>query len=177
METALQITQLLTNIVVILLFGGILAVLINLIKNLKKLNIKVESFSKDFSDVKPKLVETIEKINYLTDNFTLVVKNVNDNIEVLGTVVDKVKDTADNIIEFEQKIQNSIEPPVMDTLNTITAVSVGVKTFFDTLKKNKTEKLTESGYNYNDHFSSSEVSDDVEELLSDEESKRPDIEN
>ncbi|MEZ4692173.1 MAG: hypothetical protein R3A12_19245 [Ignavibacteria bacterium] len=85
-------------------------------------------FSKDFSDVKPKLVDTIEKVNYLADNLSVVVRNVNDNIEVLGTVVDKVKDTADNIIEFEQKIQNTIEPPV-DTLNTITAVSVGVKTF------------------------------------------------
>ncbi|MCB0729123.1 MAG: hypothetical protein KDD00_16770 [Ignavibacteriae bacterium] len=177
METALQITQLLTNIVVILLFGGILLVLINLIKNLKKLNKKVESFSKDFSDVKPKLVDTIEKVNYLADNLSVVVRNVNDNIEVLGTVVDKVKDTADNIIEFEQKIQNTIEPPVMDTLNTITAVSVGVKTFFDALKRSKSDKLIEQENNYDENFSSFDDSDEDKDHIPDEESIKEDTEN
>ena len=144
METALQITQLLTNIVVILLFAGILIVLFALVKYIKKLSKKVDTFSKDLSDIKPKLIETVEKVNFLADSLTTVTKNVNNNIDVLGTVVDKVKDTTESIIEFEQKIQNTIEPPVMETLNTITAVSVGVKTFLEAMKSSKSRRLGES---------------------------------
>lgn len=116
-----------------------------LIKHAKKLTEKIEGFSKDFSDIKPKVYETVDKINLLSDNVNSVVTKVNDNVEILGTVVDKVKDTADSIMEFEKKIQNSIEPPVMETINTVSAVSAGIKTFFDSLKKkDKTKKNYES---------------------------------
>jgi len=164
LETALQVTQLLTNIVVILLFGGILVVLINLIKYTKKLSKKVETISKDFSEVKPKLLETVEKVNFLADSLTTVTKNVNNNIDVLGTVVDKVKDTAESLIEFEQKIQNTIEPPVMETLNTITAVSVGVKTFFEALKRSKSHRLVESDNYINDDSNDYHVNNDSEDI-------------
>lgn len=168
METALQVTQLLTNIIVITLFAGILFVLISLVKYVKKLSVKVDSFSKDLSEVKPKLFETIDKVNFLADSLTIVTKNVNNNIDVLGTVVDKVKDTADSIIEFEQKIQNTVEPPVMDTLNTITAVSIGVKTFFDRLKESRSDKLVEpEDFHDNDssEFDESDEFDDYDSSI------------
>lgn len=118
-----------------------------LIKSAKKLTEKVEGFSKDFTDLKPKVIETVDKINFLSDNVNAVVTKVNENVDVLGTVVDKVKDTADNILEFEKRIQSKIEPPVMDTVNTISAVSVGVKAFFDSWKNNKSKKVYESKHN------------------------------
>lgn len=149
METALQVTQLVTNIVVILLFAGILIVLFSLVKYVRKLSTKVDSFTKELSDVKPKVIETVEKINFLADSLTTVTNNVNDNIDVLGTVVNKVKDTADSIIEFEQKIQNTIEPPVMDTLSTISAVTAGVKTFIDKWKESKTRNSNDLSDSHN----------------------------
>ncbi len=108
-----------------------------IIKAAKKVTKKVDGFSKDFSEIKPKVMESIVKLNLLADNVNSVVTKVNENVDVLGTVVDRVKDTADSILEFEKKIQNTIEPPVMDTLNTITAVSVGVKTFVEAWKNKR----------------------------------------
>lgn len=137
MEETLQITQIITNIVIILLFIGLVILVFGFIKQAKKITAKVEDLSKDFSVIKPKVVESIEKINNLSDNVNGVVTKVNENVDVLSTVVDKVKDTAESILEFEKKIQNTIEPPVMDTLNTVTALSVGVKTFIDSWKRNR----------------------------------------
>ena len=140
MEEVLQYTQLITNVIIIILFIGILILVFGLIKQMKRITAKVDGFSKDLSDVKPKVMESLGKLELLADNVNSVVEKVDDHVDVLGTVVDKVKETADSVIEFEKKIQNSIEPPVMETLNTVTAVSVGVKTFFDSWRRANRKK-------------------------------------
>lgn len=137
MEETLQITQIITNIILILLFIGLVILVFGFIKQAKKITAKIEGLSGDLADIKPKAAETIDKINSLSDNVNGVVTKVNENVHVLSTVVDKFKDTAESIIEFEKKIQSTIEPPVMETLNTVTAVSAGVKTFIDSWKRNK----------------------------------------
>lgn len=99
--------------------------------------IKIDFISKDVNEIKPKVSSAFEKIGALAESVTEVTGKINENIEVLGTVVEKIKDTTESVIEFEQKIQNAIEPPVMETINTVTAVTVGIKTFVDSLKRNK----------------------------------------
>ncbi len=138
MEETLQITQIVINIIIMVLFIGLVILVFGLIRQGKKISDKIDNFSRDLSDIKPKVSDTIDKINSLTGNVNKIAINVNDKVDVLGTVVDQVKDTAESVIAFEKKIQTTIEPPVMETLNTITAVSVGVKTFIDSWKKNKT---------------------------------------
>lgn len=141
MEETLQITQIIINIIIMLLFIGLVILVFGLIKQAKKINEKIDSFSKDLSDIKPKISDSIDKINSLTENVNKIAIKVNDKVDVLGTVVDNVKDTAESILAFERKIQSTIEPPVMETLNTVTAISVGVKTFIDSWKKNKTVSI------------------------------------
>lgn len=144
MEEALQITQLITNIIIIILFLGVVIVLFGLIKHAKKITEKVELLTKDFEDIKPKVFETVDKANSLSDNVNSFVTKINKNVDVLENVVEKVKDTAESILDFEKKIQSKIEPPVMDTVNTISAVSVGVKTFFDSWNSSKSKKIYET---------------------------------
>lgn len=160
MEEALQITQLITNIIIILLFLGLVILLFGVIKQIKKISAKIENLSKDISDVKPKVTEAIDKINSISENVNSVVKKVNDNIDILGTVVVRIKDTADSIIDFEKRIQTRIEPPVMDTLNTITAVSAGVKTFIDSWK-NKSSNRT---YNFDSDEKLIDIKDSIDDV-------------
>ncbi len=159
MEEALQYTQLITNIIIILLFLGIMILVFNLNKQFRKITKKVEGLSSDVKEIKPKVIESFDKIILLSDNINTAVKKVNENIDVLGTVVDKVKVTADSIIDFEKKVQSRIEPPVMDTVKTITAVSAGVKTFFDTWKNKSTKK------NYATGFRTDETLDGLEDSM------------
>jgi uncharacterized protein YoxC len=126
-----------------------------LIKAVKKASSKIDEVSTQVKDIKVKLEPVIDKVQSLTENVNRVVSKVNDNIEVLSTVVDKVKYTTesivntiqvttDSILAFERKVRNKIEPPVMNTANTISAVSVGIKTFFETYKKKR--KNLETSY-------------------------------
>ena len=80
----------------------------------------------------------------------------NDIKEISGTlkeqvtkvegIVDSVKDTTDSIIEFERKVQKEVETNVFDTLNMISAISKGVKSFWGTMSsKNGSHRLRKSG--------------------------------
>lgn len=171
MEETIQYLQIATNIIIILLFIGLVILVFNLVKLVKSASSKLDEVSLQVKDIKAKIEPAIDKVKDLTENVNKVISKVNDNVEVLSTVVDKVKYTADSIIEkvkdtsdsimdFEKKVRNKIEPPIMETANTISAVSAGIKTFFDTYKNRK--KKIESQYG-----GESEVFKDLEETIYD----------
>jgi len=184
LEETIQYLQIATNIIIILLFIGLVILVFTLIKTLKKASSKIDEVSVQIKDIKGKLDPVIEKVQGLTENVNMVVSKVKDHIEpvinkvgdltdnvnnvitkvnenivVLTTVVEKVKESTDSIVSkvqdttesivskfqdstdsifaFERKVRNKIEPPVMNTANTISAVSVGIKTFFETYKNRR----------------------------------------
>lgn len=143
MEETIQYLQIATNIVIILLFIGLVILTFILINQAKKVSEKIEGLSSTINDIKPKVLEVVEKAGSLTDNVNKIALKVSDNISVLGTAVDKIKDTVDSVVSFEKKIQEKIEPPVMDTVNTIAAINIGVKTFFDSWKSKKKNRIRE----------------------------------
>lgn len=143
MEETIQYLQIITGIIISLLFIGLVILVFGLIKTMKTLSAKFEVLSGQMIDLKTKIEPALIKFGDLTENVNGVFSKINDNVEILGTVVEKVKDTADNIIEFEKKVQSQIEPPVMETLNTISAVSIGLKTFFDSFKEKREKRIIE----------------------------------
>ncbi len=160
MEDALQYTQLAVNIIIILLFIMMIVLISLLMKTVKNITEKINKLTDGVMSVRPKVEMTIEKINSIADvvkpkvgtaidkinsiseNVDHLITQVNDNVVVLATVVDKVRGTADNILDFEKRVQSRIEPPVMNTVNTISAISVGVKTFINELKSSKKSKAS-----------------------------------
>lgn len=104
---------------------------------IKKISAKVSQLTIDIKTLKPKIETTVDKINSLSDNVDSLVTKVNKNVDVLSKVVEKVKDSADEIIDFQSKVRSRIEPPLMETANTIAAFSVGIKTFIEKMKSSK----------------------------------------
>lgn len=137
MEETLQISQIIVNVIIVVLFTVIIFFLVKISKLFVVISEKINSIADDSKELKPKIIATFEKIETLADSVTDISGKVNDNMDVLGTVVDNVKDSADKIINLQQKVMNEIEPPIMDTVNTISAVSAGVKTFFDAYKNKR----------------------------------------
>jgi len=137
LEETIQYLQIITDVIVILLFIGILIAVYHIVKVLKLTSVKFGELSEQTKDIKLKLEPAIEKIEKLTENVNGVINTVKDNIDILGGSVQKVKSAVDDLIELEQKVQSKIEPPLLDTANTISAVSVGLKTFFENYKNSR----------------------------------------
>ncbi|HAY32683.1 MAG TPA: hypothetical protein PK536_08450 [Ignavibacteria bacterium] len=134
MEETLQISQIIVNIIIVVLFTVIIFFLVKISKLFLVISEKINSIADDSKELKPKIIATFEKIESLADSVTEISGKVNDNMDVLGSVVDNVKDSTERVLNLQKKVMDEIEPPVLDTVSTISAVSVGVKTFFNALK-------------------------------------------
>lgn len=137
MEETIQYLQIITDVIVILLFIGILISVFYLLKILKATSSKLNELTSEIKDVKTKLNPAIEKFQLLTENTTSLVTSVKDNIDLLRTSVNKINSVVDDLVEFEKKVQSRIEPPILETANTIAAFSAGIKTFFESYRNSR----------------------------------------
>ena len=176
MESTATIIQFISDIVVIFLFIGLVILVINMIKYLKILTEKVEGISVSLVDLKPKIETSLSKVNDLSDNLSSLFNNVNVQVDKVGFVVNKFTDTANDVLDLTNNLQQKVHTPLIEGAGTISAISSGVKTFMDvwssgkqrriTRKRDrKVEELTESIEEFNKEL------DEVNSQLSDLQSK------
>lgn len=141
MEITGSVLQIITNVIIILLFAGLIVLVFNLIKNLKALAGKIEDISKDIVEIKPKIETSLEKVNALSDNLSVLFTNVNGQVDKVGIVVNKFTETANDVLDFTSQLQGKVRPPLLEGASTIAAISSGVKTFFDVWNSGKERRL------------------------------------
>jgi uncharacterized protein YoxC len=115
----------------ILLILSASALCIALILYLNKITKSVKAIQEDIQDlsfqVKPLIASTTnlsEKLNQITDKAM-------EPIDSAREIVVEVKDRIDQILDFEERMREGIEKPAADLINTLTAISNGVKTFWN----------------------------------------------
>ena len=123
----------------------VLAILgIYLISSVKKINRAadnidktVEKMGQNFDDLKIKLEPLLDNAGVIQSDIMEITSNVKGQVAKVDGIVDSFRDTADSIIKFEQKAQREIEGQVFETINLISAITKGVKTFFTYLSASK----------------------------------------
>ncbi|HEY3251375.1 MAG TPA: DUF948 domain-containing protein [Ignavibacteria bacterium] len=162
----MQELDLLVKIAEIILFAALTILCIYLIVSVKKItktadniNVTVETLGKNFEELKSKVEPLIVTTNAITADVKDITTDIKTQVSKVDDIVDSFKDTADSIIQFEQKAQREIEVQVFDTINLISAITKGVKTFFTyfSASKNGSPRLSSTG-RQNKSYSSSEDS-------------------
>ncbi|MGH2575232.1 MAG: hypothetical protein ACRDFC_05975 [Ignavibacteria bacterium] len=75
-------------------------------------------------------VKSIEQnVNELSSDIRHITGQVKKQAGTVDEIITSVKETTDSIIEFEKRAQEKIEGPVFESLNLISAIYTGVKTF------------------------------------------------
>lgn len=107
------------------------ALCIALIVYLSRITKSVKAIQNDIRDlsfqVKPLIASTTnlsEKLNQITDKAM-------EPIDTAKEIVAELKDRVDQILDFEEKIREGFQKPASELLNTLSAVSNGVKTFWN----------------------------------------------
>jgi uncharacterized protein YoxC len=89
---------------------------------------EIENDIKDLSyQVKPLITSTTnlsEKLNQITDR-------INEPIQSANDIVVEVRERVDQILHFEEKLRTGIEKPALELFNTLSAISNGVRTFWN----------------------------------------------
>ena len=127
--------ELITKIALLILFVALSALCIYIIISLKRLTASIKNIEENVDTISCELKPVLENASVVSSNMKDITSGVKNQVEKLGSVVDSVKDTADSIIELEQKAQKQIEGHVFDVLNLISSITKGVKSFLATLKR------------------------------------------
>jgi uncharacterized protein YoxC len=117
----------------IILFVALAALAIYLIFAIKKIVRSVETIEKNIDEIQRKANPVLENVSVITGEIKMQMGKVND-------IVESVKNTTDSIVEFEQKAQKQIEGPVFESLNLVSSVYAGIKTFLHRLSDSTNNK-------------------------------------
>ena len=107
----------------------------------------MDKLENQINDVKEKALPAIDSVHKVVDSVNNVVVSVNnivsiveENTRVITTTVEKIDGAVDDIIKFEKDLQHRVEVPVMETLNSYSALRTGIKAFFSKLKEKRSHE-------------------------------------
>ena len=127
----MTLIDILTAVVLVL----ISALVIFLIVYLGKITRSIEFLQKDISKLSDRLEPLVTSLSELTTKLSDISDQAKVQLEATKGIVFKVKNRVETILEFEEKIRAGIDGPISGLLNQIKAISNGVNTFLNYLKK------------------------------------------
>ncbi len=123
MEGFATVVQVLSNLAVI-------ALSIFLVVFLVRLKAVLGVLEKEVRDLTARTMPVLDNLEVITDKIRNVAENINDQVELVKDSINSVREIANNVVDFERRIQERIEEPVLETIGTIAAVVKGLKAFF-----------------------------------------------
>jgi uncharacterized protein YoxC len=129
-----QILLSISIIIQIILFIAFIILIFSLTGYLKKLIGKTEELKDDVNNFKVRLEPLIDDTLELVKKLNTISGKVEENIDTVKKVTDRIKDITEDIYDFKNKLQKKIEPPINDTINFYNAIIRGVKVFTEKIK-------------------------------------------
>jgi len=83
----------------------------------------------DIRELSAKAIPVLENLEIITDKVKNIAESIDEQVDIVKQSISSVKQIADNIVDFERRVQERIEEPVMETVGTIAALVKGVRTF------------------------------------------------
>jgi predicted PurR-regulated permease PerM len=127
----MTIIDVLTAVVLIL----VSALIVFLIVYLGKITKSIQALQKDISDLSDRLEPLVFSLSDLTSKLSDLSDSAKKQLEATKGIVFSVKNRVDAILKFEEKIRAGIDGPISGFLTQLKAISNGVSTFLNYLKK------------------------------------------
>lgn len=113
----------------IILFLVLTISAIYLIVSLKKISAAVDKMESTVAEMETKMAPVMENAAVVSENMKEITTSIKGQMAKVDSIVDSVKERADSLVDFEKKAQRELENHVFDSLNFISAIVTGVKTF------------------------------------------------
>jgi uncharacterized protein YoxC len=109
---------------------------IYLIGAIGKIGTTISNLEKSVNELQKKLDPVLDNLTFITDKSKKIVESISEQIDITRSVVQAFKMIAEDVLDFEKKIKDSIEKPVTDFLNILMGFLSGIKTISSFLKRN-----------------------------------------
>ena len=94
----------------------------------------LSNVEQDVKDISSKAIPVFENLEVITDKVRNVTESVDEQVEAVKQSITSMIVVADNVMEFERRIQERIEEPVLETVAFVAALIKGVRTFFQRVR-------------------------------------------
>jgi uncharacterized protein YoxC len=122
MDTFLTIMQIIALAAVSILCIYLITVLVR-VRNI------LTVIERDVKELSAKAIPVMENLEVITDKVKSVTESIDEQVDVVKSAITSLKGIADNVVDFERRVQDRIEEPVLDTVGTFAAIFKGVRTF------------------------------------------------
>lgn len=126
-ETTLVVAEIVALLCLAVLCVFVIIVLIRLRSVLTNLERDVKLFA-------DRAIPVLENIEDITSKFKNVAASIEQEVGAIKESMGAVRQIAENILNFERRVQDRIETPVMEAVTVITGIINGIRTFFDRLR-------------------------------------------
>lgn len=124
MDNFLTIAQ----VIVLLLLAGVAVYAIIVLASLRDL---LGTIDQNLKLVAAKAIPTLDNLEAITSKIRVIVENFDEQIALLKSSVETLKGVAENVAAFERRVQDAIESPIMEVMNTVGGVIRGFTSFFN----------------------------------------------
>ncbi|RPH34943.1 DUF948 domain-containing protein [bacterium] len=127
MEVALAVAK----VIALLAVAALCVYIIVLLSQVKQ---SISTIETTVKDVATHVIPVLDNVEFLTAKAGSISETVEEQMGVVKQSVGSLKSMTDSIVQFEQDIQNRVEGPIRETASVVSAVSKGVKTFFERVR-------------------------------------------
>jgi uncharacterized protein YoxC len=101
--------------------------LYQIVKSVHSISLNLKALSSKLNPLIESTLGLLDKINYITDE-------VKSQVQIVRSIISDVKDRIDKILNVESKIRDGITNTIMPTIKNISAVGIGVGSFWKSYK-------------------------------------------
>ena len=127
MNTLLMVAQ-------IILVLSLTALAVYLVVVLTKVKSMLGEIENDVKEVSVRMIPVLENMEVITSKLRSITANVDDQMSIVRSSVQSLKEIADNVLEFERQVQDRIEAPVLEVDGILGSVVRGVAAFINRLR-------------------------------------------
>ncbi|MCX6135990.1 MAG: hypothetical protein NTV54_00635 [Ignavibacteriales bacterium] len=115
MELALMIAQ----ILVLLSLAGVAIYFVTVLMKVRGILGSIES---DIREVSTRAIPVLENLEVITAKLRSITENFDDQMNIVRDSVQSIRTITDNIVDFERRVQEQIEAPVLEVAGVIGAL-------------------------------------------------------
>lgn len=119
------------QIILVVSLAGLAIYLVIVLAKVKTLLVQIES---DVKNVSARVIPVLENMEVITSKLRSITANFDDQMTIVKSSVQSIKEIADSIVEFERRVQDRIEAPVLEVAGILGSVVRGIAAFINRLR-------------------------------------------
>ncbi|MFA6542137.1 MAG: DUF948 domain-containing protein [Bacteroidota bacterium] len=113
----------------IIILLSLSALAIYMIVVLARLREVLGTVDQNLKQLTAKTLPTLDNLEVITTKLRTIVVNFDEQLDSVKESVETIKGIAENVAAFERRIQDAVESPIMEVMNTIGGIIRGFTTF------------------------------------------------